>query len=56
MKLILESRKPEGLIGLKVHQDGVKHVNFLIAKCNSLCEIEAKINLIVQLEERFETP
>ena len=56
MKLIFESRKPKGLIGLKVHQDGVKHVNFLIAKCNSLCEIEANFNLMVQLEERLETP
>ena len=43
-------------MGLKVHQDGVTHVNSLkVAKCASLREIVANMNLMVQLEERLET-
>ena len=41
----------------KVHQDGVEHAKFFrVAKCNSLREIEAKINLMIQLEVRLNTP
>ena len=29
MKYILKSKKPKRLMGLKVHQDGFKHVNSL---------------------------
>lgn len=42
--------RPKKLIDLKTHQDDVKHANFKIKECNSLCDMEANINLVIQLE------
>ena len=47
-------REDERLVGLKIHQDGVKPLNFL--ECSSLYEVEVNVNLMVQLKERLETP
>jgi hypothetical protein len=45
------------VFGTKVHQDGVKPTNFLEWRSViSLYEVEANMNLMVQLRESFETP
>ena len=57
MKLILKSRKSKSVLGLKVHHDGFKPIAYLEwVECGSLRDIEANINLVVQLVERLEAP
>ena len=47
----------KNFMGLKLYQDDGKHANILEwVECNGLQEIEANVNLMVQLEERLGTP
>jgi len=49
----------EKVEGTEVGHDGFKPTNSLewqMAECSSLCEIEANVNLVVQLKERLEAP
>jgi hypothetical protein len=57
MKMILKSRNLKRVLGLKVHHDGFKLIDYLEwSERGSLREIEVDINLVLQLEERPSTP